>query len=177
MVQPTPPALSTNARQLDSYSVMEDPTPVARIEALYRADAARFYRVALALVRDRELAWDVVQEGFADAVRGSAGFRGDAPLDAWVWRLVTNAALRTYRRREPTSAVEPAAVGGDAGSDHVVDELARLPERQRLVVFLRFYADLDYRTIAEAIGVEVGTVSATLHAALTTLRRRMEVSP
>ena len=40
--------------------------------------------------------------------------------------------------------------------------IATLPERQRLVVFLRYYADLDYRTIADALEIEVGSVSATL---------------
>ena len=43
--------------------------------------------------------------------------------------------------------------------------IARLPERQRLVVFLRYYADLDYRSIGEARGIGVGTVAATLAAA------------
>ena len=49
--------------------------------------------------------------------------------------------------------------------------IASLPERQRLVVFLRYFADLDYRSIATALDVEVGTVSATLAAAHAALRR------
>jgi RNA polymerase sigma factor (sigma-70 family) len=53
-----------------------------------------------------------------------------------------------------------------------------LPERQRLVVFLRYWADLDYRSIAAALEIEVGTVSATLNAAHATLRRSLqEVQP
>jgi len=52
--------------------------------------------------------------------------------------------------------------------------IAMLPERQRLVVFLRYYADLDYRGIAAALGVEVGTISATLSAAHTALRARLK---
>jgi RNA polymerase sigma factor (sigma-70 family) len=51
--------------------------------------------------------------------------------------------------------------------------IAALPERQRLVVFLRYYADLDYRAIAVALGVEVGTVSATLAAAHAGLRKKV----
>jgi RNA polymerase sigma factor (sigma-70 family) len=43
--------------------------------------------------------------------------------------------------------------------------VAALPDRQRLAVFLRYYADLDYAAIATALGVERGTVSATLSAA------------
>jgi RNA polymerase sigma factor (sigma-70 family) len=52
--------------------------------------------------------------------------------------------------------------------------VASLPERQRLVVFLRYFADLDYRSIATALDVEVGTVSATLATAHAALRRAYE---
>jgi RNA polymerase sigma factor (sigma-70 family) len=52
--------------------------------------------------------------------------------------------------------------------------VSSLPERQRLVVFLRYFADLDYRSIAAALDVEVGTVSATLAAAHASLRRSHE---
>jgi RNA polymerase sigma factor (sigma-70 family) len=52
--------------------------------------------------------------------------------------------------------------------------VSALPERQRLAVFLRYFADLDYRGIATALGIEVGTVSATLSAAHTALRRSFE---
>lgn len=70
-------------------------------------------------------------------------------------------------------AHEPSANG------HQVDELglrawiATLPERQRAALFLRYYADLDYRAIAKVLEVEVGTVSATLSAAHTTLRKAL----
>jgi RNA polymerase sigma-70 factor (ECF subfamily) len=55
-------------------------------------------------------------------------------------------------------------------------ELGDLSERQRLVVFLRYYADLDERTIGEILGIKRGTVSATLHTALKTLRHDLEVA-
>jgi DNA-directed RNA polymerase specialized sigma24 family protein len=45
-----------------------------------------------------------------------------------------------------------------------------LPEQQRLAIFLRYVADLDYRGIALVLGLKVGTVSATLHAAHERLR-------
>ncbi len=51
--------------------------------------------------------------------------------------------------------------------------LAALPERQRLALFLRYYADLDYAGIAEALGVSRGTVSATLHAAHSNMQTQL----
>ncbi|HET7744619.1 MAG TPA: sigma factor-like helix-turn-helix DNA-binding protein, partial [Gaiellaceae bacterium] len=65
--------------------------------------------------------------------------------------------------------------GGDAGSDSELRvRLAELPERQRLVVFLRYFADLEYRDIAAALDVGVGTVGATLNAAHASLRASLE---
>jgi RNA polymerase sigma factor (sigma-70 family) len=52
--------------------------------------------------------------------------------------------------------------------------VASLAERQRFAVFLRYFADLDYRSIATALEVEVGTVSATLATAHAALRRTSE---
>jgi RNA polymerase sigma factor (sigma-70 family) len=49
-----------------------------------------------------------------------------------------------------------------------------LPERQRLAIYLRYYADLDYRSIGDVLGIEVGTVSATLSSAHEALRRSMK---
>jgi RNA polymerase sigma factor (sigma-70 family) len=49
-----------------------------------------------------------------------------------------------------------------------------LPERQRLALFLRYYADLDYAAIADVLGIRPRTVAATLNAAHTRLRRRLE---
>ena len=52
--------------------------------------------------------------------------------------------------------------------------VAALPDRQRTVLFLRYYADLEYDAIAEALGVAPGTVAATLNQARASLRRTLE---
>lgn len=150
------------------------------IEALYRERFPFFVQVARAIVGDRERAVEAVQDGFADAIRGREGFRGDAPLEAWLWRAVVNAARKATRR----PLVE---VGREADEECEVPSsvleasplVSALPERQRLVVFLRYYAGLDYRSIAAALGVEVGTVSASLasaHAAIRKTLREAEVN-
>src|SRR5262249_54841591 len=116
------------------------------IEALYRADFARFARVARAIVGERDSAVDAVQEGFADALRNAGQWRGQGPFEAWVWRCVVTRARRARPR-----AHEPLVANGD-GRDAAPDpelraRLAVLPERQRLVVFLRYFADLSYQEI------------------------------
>ena len=145
------------------------------LEALYRSRYRHFVDVARAITGDSERAAEAVQDGFADAIRSRRAFRADGPLEAWVWRAVVNASRKAARR----PLVEAGAVDADElAAPNRVTELAplvaALPERQRLIVFLRYYADLDYRSIAAALEVEVGTVSASLAAAHRSIRRAVE---
>ena len=155
------------------------------LERLYRDRHAYFVQVARAVVGDEAAAHDAVQDGFAQAIRKRDSFRGEGPLEAWVWRAVLNAALAARRHN---GAFDPFELALESTTSDVRDEdeeirawVAALPERQRLAVFLRYYTDLDYRAIAAVLGVEVGTVSATLNAAHAALRLSIsapeEVSP
>ena len=156
---------------------------LAEIEALYRERFSDFVAVAASIVGEREAAREAVQDAFAGILRSRGDFRGEAPLEAWVWRAVVNAARkqrRKYAREAQLRTALPVSNGGGPEQEPgagLALLLAALPERQRLVLFLRYYADLDYRRIAEILGVETGTVSASLHAARATLRRALEEVP
>jgi RNA polymerase sigma factor (sigma-70 family) len=145
---------------------------LAELETLYRERYPVFLRVARATVRDDGAAADAVHDAFVQAVRNRGSFRGEGMLEAWVWRMVMNAARK--RRRElpqATADLEEAAHESRNGfGDPVRAAVATLPERQRLALFLRYYADLDYAAIAAALDVAEGTVGATLHAAHAALR-------
>jgi RNA polymerase sigma factor (sigma-70 family) len=150
---------------------------LAQIERVYRQRLGQFVRVGQAIVGDREAAVDAVHEAFASAIRARGTYRGDGSLDAWLWRAVVNAARRAVRDAAPQrqGTDVDAMDGGPAPELAEVSPLvAGLPERQRLVVFLRYYADLDYRAIAEVLGVTVGTVSASLAAAHARIRSALE---
>src|SRR5438034_456931 len=60
------------------------------IEAVYRTSFSQFCSVAAEILHDRDAARDAVQEAFAKAVRTRRDFRGDGPLEAWLWRAVGN---------------------------------------------------------------------------------------
>ena len=151
---------------------------VSDLERLYRSHYREFLRVSIAVVGNEERAHDAVQDGFAAALRHRHSYRGEGPLEAWVWRAVVNAARKASRASDEAELHVSEPVGAANGLPR--DEagvrawIAALPERQRLTVFLRYYADLDYRSIAEVLGVEVGTVSATLSSAHTALRRALQ---
>jgi RNA polymerase sigma factor (sigma-70 family) len=145
------------------------------IELLYRQRFSAFARVAAATIGDADAGRDAVQQAFAIAVRERRSFRGAGPLEGWLWRIVINEARRLARERARLEWAD----GEPSTNGHPVDELglrawiAGLPERQRDVVFLRYYADLDYRAIARLLELEVGTVSATLSAVHTKLRKAL----
>jgi DNA-directed RNA polymerase specialized sigma24 family protein len=139
------------------------------LEALYRAKLPEFRRVAAAIARDRELGRDAVQEAFASAVRQRRKFRRSGTLEARVWRIVVNAARDARRRQGVPPPHEPATNG-----HRPVLPLDLLTERQREIVFLHYYADLDYAAIAAALEISTGTVGATLNAARRTLRQALE---
>lgn len=155
---------------------MDEGATAAGIEALYRQRFRAFLFSVTALLRDGEAALDVVQEGFAIALRRRSSFRGDGTLEAWLWRIVLNVARD--RRRADRRAIAPPLPEPERDACGPTDDLRAallaLPERQRLAVFLRYYADLSYVQIAEALGVKPGTVAASLSAAHASLRRDFE---
>src|SRR5437763_3227971 len=148
---------------------------IDELEALYRARLNEFRRVAAAIAGDRDPGCDAVQEAFAKAVRKRRSFRGRGTLEAWVWRIVVNAARDARRARPPG---DPAASDNLSparnGDSPAAPPLEHLTERQREIVFLHYYADLDYAAIAAALAISPGTVGATLTAARRALRRAHE---
>ena len=169
--------LLNKARSLHTHrGVWREGVSLGQLESLYRERFDHFARVAAAVSGDGEAGRDAVQHAFATAVRKRRSFRGAGPLEAWLWRIVVNEARRLARERRP-EPVEPTHE--QAANGRVPDELglrawvAALPPRQRAALFLRYYADLDYRSIAAALDVEIGTVSATLSQAHAALRKAL----
>jgi RNA polymerase sigma-70 factor (sigma-E family) len=150
------------------------------------ADFAGFYasarddclRAVFASTGDRQEAEELVAEAFARAwARWAAVSRHPAPR-AWVVRTALNTRVSWWRRRHREVAVPDAAPDGasDGGLGSVPDTdlmamVLRLPDRQRQVVALRLFLDLDTAQTAEILGIAAGTVSAHLARAVATLRQ------
>lgn len=150
---------------------------LAGIEAVYRERYPAFLRTASAIADNREAGRDAVHDAFVNAIRGREAFRGEGTVEAWLWRMVVRSALQRRRQERGMSRTEAEAIW----TDRLVEEhaeirtaVAALPERQRLMLFLRYYGDLDYQAIADATGVRIGTVGAELHAAHLSLGRQLE---
>lgn len=154
----------------------------AEIESVYRRRYGKFLRVAIAILRDEQLAEEAVHDAFVRALRHRAGFGERGVLEAWLWRIVVNEARRrrSLEQRVPRlplatrgDSPAPATTNGHREGGALETIVAALPERQRLVLFLRYYADLDYEAIATALDIKPGTVAASLHAAHAALRRQL----
>jgi RNA polymerase sigma factor (sigma-70 family) len=150
------------------------------LERLYRTKGAAFERVAIALTRDEGLGCDAVHDAFVRAVRNRDRFDGHGTAEAWLWRIVVNEAHRRRdAQRETPLAPDDLDVlvqtnGGGADRALIRARVAELPERQRLALFLRYYADLDYHTIGETLEMRPGTVAATLSAARARLAHELQ---
>ena len=148
-------------------SAPSDDELVAAIEQAYRESYPRFLRLAVAMLGNAERGRDAVQEAFARALQSRRDLHRLESLNAWLWRTLVNLCL--VERRHPVARLDEVGEPSHNGNAEDWSELraliAALPERQRLVLFLRHYADLDYEAIAEVVGIERGTVAATLHSA------------
>jgi RNA polymerase sigma-70 factor (ECF subfamily) len=135
----------------------------AAIEHLYRERYVRFRNGVAPVAGSYEAARDVVQEGFARALGSSTQYGGRGSLEGWVWRIVLRTALEQRRVGTdlPLDGMELALVEPERDLA-LTAALRALPPRRRLAVFLRYFADLPYQTIAEVLEIDVGTVSATL---------------
>jgi len=149
---------------------------LVEIEEIYRTRHGAFLRVATAILGEEQLARDAVHDGFVQVVVHRGRWRGDAPLEAWIWRIVVNAARKRLSRESRALRAEPPDEEWpeNGAGDPVRALIAALPERQRLVLFLRYYADLDYHSIANALSISTGTVGATLNAAHSALRKHIQ---
>jgi RNA polymerase sigma-70 factor (ECF subfamily) len=130
---------------------------------------------------------DLVQETYLRAYRGFAGFQEGTNLKAWLYRILTNSYINTYRKkqREPQIVDGPEDVdewylydrlGGRSVEDSaetavldtipdqaVKDAVESLPERFRLPVLLADVEGFSYKEIAEIMDTPIGTVMSRLH--------------
>jgi len=142
----------------------------------YQASRNPCLRAVTAVVGDRQLAEELVAEAFARAWTSWRNVRRHSAPQAWVVRTALNLGVSWWRRRRrevpladhdaaarasPSNGVDPALIAA----------LRRLPTRQREVLALRIFLDLDTETTAKVIGIAPGTVTAHLSRAVTALRR------
>lgn len=174
------------------------------------ADQARFaeqamdlmpslYAAAMRMTRNRADAEDLVQETYLRAYRGFGGFQEGTNLKAWLYRILTNTYINTYRakkRRPDETELEDvedlylyrrigaleAATAGRSAEEELLDRISDaevkeaiedLPENFRLAVLLADVEGFSYKEIAEILDIPIGTVMSRLHRGRKALQKRL----
>lgn len=153
---------------------LDEPGALGLLERWVAEHQATLYRAACLILRDPAAAEEVAQETFVRAYRADTQV-DDGDARRWLRRVAVNLALNRLRSRtreeRALGRVGFAPDAGDDPADAVVTRLdtnsalARLPERLRIPVILRYYVDLSERDIASALELRVGTVKSRLHEA------------
>ncbi|MDP9342605.1 MAG: sigma-70 family RNA polymerase sigma factor [Actinomycetota bacterium] len=185
----------------DSVSTSETSNPEeAALRERFERDAmpllSSLYSAALRLTRNPSDAEDLVQETFLRAYRGFGGFTEGTNLRAWMYRILTNTFINSYRKRqrEPVTVLEEEipdwylydhmSQEGQAASaetevlDRIPDEdvkaaLESLAEGFRMAVWLADVEGFSYKEIAEILDIPIGTVMSRLHRGRKALEKRL----
>ena len=167
----------------------------------FRALVVRYqrkvYAVALGIVKDPDLAWDVSQEAFVRVHRGLDGFKGESAFSTWLFRITTHLSIDAVRRErraqkddlddlreadlsDSGEGILATALGTDPRENALRRELAgkmeaalaALPEKHRTILVLRELEGLSYEELAERLGIHKGTVMSRLFHA----RKKMQAA-
>jgi RNA polymerase sigma-70 factor (ECF subfamily) len=180
--------------------VSQQPTDKEDLRKRFEAEALPLlpgmYSAAYRLTRNAADAEDLIQETFLRAYRAYHQFEPGTNLKAWLYRILTNSFINSYRKkqREPQTVsdeevqdwylyskmaedgMEPsaeAAVLESLPDEDVQEALSSLPEQFRMAVLLADVEGFSYKEIAEIMGVPIGTVMSRLHRGRKALEKRL----
>jgi len=161
------------------------------LEYLVRTYQIKALRTAYLIVRDHDLAEDVVQDAFIRAYQRIHQFDGKRPFGPWFFKIVVNLAKRVAVRREREVAIEKVSADSEETAldkfladlkspEAIVEQqdlqqmiwraLGRLPPAQRAAIVERYYLGMSEKDIATRADVPLGTIKWRLHTAHKQLR-------
>ena len=182
----------TEREMLDAHLAGNNQTIISELIERHRR---RVYDYIYLMVKDSEVADDICQETFVKAIRviEEGRYVDNGKFLSWVMRIAHNQVIDHFRRKKKN----PTITEGDAGydilgtqrlsegsieeqivKDQIEADLRRLvellPEEQREVVKMRYYAGLSFKEIAEQTNVSINTALGRMRYALTNLRKMIK---
>jgi len=154
------------------------------MDSVYRENAEIVYRYLFSLSRDADLAEELTQETFYEAVRSIGKYRGESALSTWLCGIAKNLLKKevTRRSRHKTHPLEQAEglsaptdpegeTLGTLARDEMFRRIHALPEQMREVVYLRLSGDLSFSQIGNILGQSETWARVTFYRAKQALRK------
>lgn len=140
----------------------------------------QLYWVVRRMVQEHDDANDVIQNCFIKVFRSIHTFEGKSKLYTWLYRIATNEAITflSQKKRKATNSIEDGdlplanqlradeSMDGDALEQRLLQALAQLPEKQRLVFEMRYYDETPYEEMSGMLDTSVGALKASYHHAV-----------
>ena len=149
-------------------------------EMIIRTHSRTLFAIAYGILQNREEAEDVVQDSLVKAWKMRWRVRDPEKFPAWLGMIARHRAHDVFRRRRPVlftdEVIERAEteVPDTAMMDQQLDSaLATLPELHRTALALRYFEEMDYRTMETTLGLTNGALRGILGRALASLRKRL----
>jgi RNA polymerase sigma-70 factor (ECF subfamily) len=183
--------VSADDRRLIAASVKGDTTAFGELVRRYQD---RLYNTVYRLLDNADDAQDVVQDAFLNAYLSLDGFKGDSQFFTWLYRIAVNTAISHKRKQRLTLSidsgrngegkVDPIDASDDSRPGHALERsederrvqraLNRLSPEHRAVLIMKDMEGQKYETMAEVLGVPIGTIRSRLHRARSELRELLE---
>jgi RNA polymerase sigma-70 factor, ECF subfamily len=151
-------------------------------EMIIRTHSRTLFAIAYGILQNREEAEDVVQDALVKAWKTRWRVRDPEKFPAWLATIARHRAHDIFRRRrtvplstideviEPSSAAEP---NGSELDQQLRSALAALPELHRAALTLRYFEEMDYRSIENILGLSNGALRGILGRALASMRKQL----
>jgi RNA polymerase sigma-70 factor, ECF subfamily len=149
-------------------------------EMIIRTHSRTLFAIAYGILQSREEAEDVVQDSLVKAWKTRWRVRDPEKFPAWLATVARHKAHDVFRKRRTVSLseqliepIEPERGNTSALDQRLHSALAALPELHRAALMLRYFEEMDYRTIENSLGLTNGALRGILGRALTSMRKQL----
>ena len=132
------------------------------------------------MVIDHDDADDLIQDTFVKVWKNLPGFRSDAQLYTWMYRIATNECITFLNKKKQKNNIplddvayelvdtlaDSSYFNGDQAQLKLQQAILTLPEKQRLVFNMKYYDNMKYEEMSEVLGTSVGALKASFHLAV-----------
>ncbi|HEY2582713.1 MAG TPA: sigma-70 family RNA polymerase sigma factor [Mucilaginibacter sp.] len=173
--------MSTEVEDAEILSKFQDErTRDEAFKLLLKKYQQKIYWHIRRMVIDHDDADDLVQDAFIKIWKNLGGFRNDAQLYTWMYRIATNECITFLNKKKQRNNVslddvayeladslaDSTYFNGDQAQRKLQEALLTLPEKQRLVFNMKYFDDMKYEEISQVVGTSVGALKASFHLAV-----------